>query len=101
MSVLSTGSPDPDDPQPTPDEPLAPPPFGSDPRPGNTGRAGEGPVDTKPEPLDEAADESFPASDPPAWSAAATTGAAVEPPLPAGRRVGLGRVVQDESAPDR
>lgn len=126
MGILSTGFPDPDDPQATPDEPAtlagdpldprraagSPPPpgaapheglvgeprepLGSDPRPGNVGHAGEAPVDTKPELLDEAADESFPASDPPSWSVAPTTGEErPDPPGTPGRAVGLGRVVKD------
>jgi hypothetical protein len=53
-------------------------------------RAGEGPVDANAEPLDEAAAESFPASDPPSWSAAPTIG-----DVPSGRAVGLGHVVKD------
>ena len=39
--------------------------MGSDPRPGNVGHAAEAHVEEKEDLLDEAADESFPASDPP------------------------------------
>jgi hypothetical protein len=126
MGVLATGSPDPDDPKPTADEPTRPTdlpldmsraagspppavaapheglvgepaePFGSDPRPGNVGQSGEAAVAAKAEKLDEAADESFPASDPPSWSVAPTTGEErPDPPGTPGATVGLGRVVKD------
>ena len=75
-----------------------PAPLGSDPRPGNVGHAAEAPVEQKDDRLDEADDESFPASDPPSWSAAPTTGE--ERPDPAGtpdraKTVGLGRIVSE------
>ena len=103
MSVLSTGSPDPDDPQPTPEEPkgLAGEPglpLGDDPRLGNVGHSGEAPTaEGHEDALDEASDETFPASDPPSWSAAPTLGE--ERPEPsdtpgAPRQHGLGRVVE-------
>ena len=71
-------------------------PLGSDPRPGNVGHAAEAPVEEKDDRLDEADDESFPASDPPSWSAAPTTGE--ERPDPPGtpersKNIGLGRIV--------
>jgi hypothetical protein len=126
MAVLSTGSPDPDDPKPTREEPARPSglhgdssttgrpppevaphegvvgnladPLRSDPRPGNVGHAAEAPVEEKDNLLDEAADESFPASDPPSWSASPTTGEErPDPPGTPGRskRVGLGRIVSE------
>jgi hypothetical protein len=72
-------------------------PFGSDPRPGNVGHAAEALVEAKDDRLDEAADESFPASDPPSWSVAPTTGEErPDPPAtPGSRSIGLGRIVED------
>ena len=131
MSVHSTGSPDPDDPRPTPDEPAspvlahatastastdrsvgspAPPsaapheglvgqpdhPLGDDPRPGNVGRSAEAPqADDHQDALDEAADETFPASDPPSWAAAPTTSEQRPEPHGTPAQHGLGRVVDE------
>lgn len=133
MSILSTGSPDPDDPRPTHDEPASPAaggasagefdagrlagspppavaaphegltgtpdePLGDDPRPGNVGHAAEAPMTEDHEDLlDQASDESFPASDPPSWSAAPTLGEEQpDPTVPTGQH-GLGHVVEDQS----
>jgi hypothetical protein len=124
MSVLSTGSPDPDDPRATPEEPVSPgaarqagspppasaapheglvgepdQPLGDDPRPGNVGHSGEATRTHRHEDvLDEAADDTFPASDPPSRSTGPTVGE--ERPEPAGtpatgQKHGLGRVVEE------
>jgi hypothetical protein len=72
--------------------------MGDDPRPGNVGRSAEAPKrEDHQDVLDEAADETFPASDPPSWSAGATLGE--ERPEPPGtarpQQHGLGRVVEE------
>ena len=78
----------------TPDEPL-----GDDRRPGNVGQAAEAPITEDHEDLlDQASDESFPASDPPSWSAAPTLGEErPDPAVPSGQH-GLGHVVDDQNA---
>jgi hypothetical protein len=141
MSILSTGSPDPEDPGPTPEEPESPAvarsaaargapeaqgetperlagspppqvaaphegligepeePVGDDPRPGNVGHSAEAiRVDEHDDVLDEASDESFPASDPPSFSGATSGGDDDGGASGLPGHHGLGRVV-DESPP--
>ena len=77
----------------------AAPPLGDDPRPGNVGQSAEAPIADDLDGLDESSDESFPASDPPSWSAAPTLGEERPAPRMDPRHYGLGRVV-DETDPE-